>query len=87
MDAFIYIFTEVSYCFVEESPNNYILSSWYYARNIFDRALIWMKKISERSDFYTKETNIAIFSSLSNILEYLLRNKSSYLTDEKIKLA
>ena len=44
-----------------------------------------MKKISERSDFYTKDTNIAIFSSLVNIVEYILKNKPDHLSDDKIK--
>lgn len=79
------IFTDVSYCFFEESKNKYILSSWYYSRNIFDRALIWMKKLAERTDFLSKETNIAVFSSISHIVESLLRHKVQHLTEDRIK--
>jgi hypothetical protein len=85
LDAFVDIFTDISYCFFEESKNKYILSSWYYTRNIFDRAIIWMKKLAERNDFLTKETNIAVFSSLAHIVESLLKHKVQHLTEERIK--
>jgi len=85
LDIFVDIFTDISYCFFEESKNKYILSSWYYTRQIFDRALIWMKKLAERTDFLSKETNLVVFCSLSHIVESLLRHKVQNLTEDRIK--
>ncbi len=75
LHGFVHLLCEVPHTFAKQSPSVSFTSAEYYARALFDRALLWLKKLAERADFFERETNLAIFASVTLILEYLLTKR------------
>lgn len=76
-----YKFTELihhictsSYAFIEDKKTyNFTSSSIYYARSLFERNLIWLKRCIELHEFYKHETGLAIIRGLINTIKYFMK--------------
>jgi len=58
------------------------MSNEFLCVSIFDRSLIWIKKLADRTDFLDKDTNIAVFSSLVSLVLDLIKYRSAFLNEE-----
>lgn len=85
----LYTIATNSYCFVEEAPSRYIKSSVVNARSIFDRSILWAKKLAERKDFFENEAAYSMFDGIVMHLNFMLGYKaiSAALKPEQISSA
>ena len=50
----------VNYCFFEEK-SKLVRSNEYYARYLFERALVWLRKLIDKKDLLENEVFLALF--------------------------
>jgi len=64
LSGYIELLSSITYCFPEEEGGKHIPSSWFYARALFDRSIIWMKRLLEKKDFLEQENYVNLFFGL-----------------------
>lgn len=82
----LYTLASNSYCFIEDAPSKFIKSCVINARSIYDRSLLWAKKLAERKDFFENESAYSLFDGIIMHMNFFLNHKtvSTYLKPEQV---